>query len=114
RIAAEHVARKLVEHDDKRERALRGRLPFGQPAGNRGLVGAKEFLADLRVEGRILGEPLVRPRLAPEGEDVGGADSLRVGTRFHAAITSPQASANRGAKSRGHFFPTSRSRLQAP
>src|SRR6185295_8867994 len=114
RIAAEHVARKLIEHDDERERALRGRLPFGESAGDRGLVGAKEFLADLGVEGLVLGEPLVRPRLAPEGEDVGGADRLRGGTRFHAAITSPQASANRGAESRGHFFQISRSRLQAP
>ena len=72
RIAAEHVARKLVEHDAERERAVGRRLPVGELAGRGGFVGAKEFLADLGVERIVAREPLVRPRVAPEGEDGGG------------------------------------------
>src|SRR5262249_29385037 len=41
RAAAEHVAGKLVEHDDEGERALRGLVP-GEPAGGRRLVGRKK------------------------------------------------------------------------
>ena len=41
RIAAEHVARELVEHDDERERALGGLLPVGKLAGGGRLVGSR-------------------------------------------------------------------------
>ena len=72
RVAAEHVARELVEHDHQRERVFGGRLPGGKLAGRGGLIGREEFLADLGVERVVAREPFVRPGLAPEGEDVGG------------------------------------------
>src|SRR5712671_7003491 len=66
-ISAEHVARKLVEHDQERERALRISIP-GQLARGRSLVSSTEVTADLGVEAGVLLEPFVRPGGAPEGE----------------------------------------------
>jgi hypothetical protein len=65
RLAAKHVAGKLIEQDDEREGILGGRLP-GKLAGDRGLVGRQEPGADLGVERLVLGEPAVRAGLAPE------------------------------------------------
>ena len=40
-LAAEHVARKLVEHDQQRQRALAALLPAGERAGGRRLIGRR-------------------------------------------------------------------------
>ena len=66
RIAAEHVARELVEHDGERQRAFGGLLPVGKLSGRGRLVGFKEARADVVVEGRVLLEPFFRAGLAPE------------------------------------------------
>ena len=48
--AAEHVARKLVEQDEQRERAFRRLLPGGELAGRRGFVDGEKAPADFVVE----------------------------------------------------------------
>ena len=75
-VAAEHVARELVEHDDERERTLRRLLPGRELAVAAGLPQARKALRDLGVEGRVLLEPLVGAGRAPECEDLHGADRL--------------------------------------
>src|SRR5262245_6951421 len=69
-IAAKHVARKLVEEDEQRESALRALLPIGQFSGSGRLMGFEKALPDLLVEACILVEPPVRPRRAPERNDL--------------------------------------------
>src|SRR5262249_28077398 len=64
--AAEHVAGKLVEHDDKRQRALRRLLPMAQPASRPGLIRGKKGRANDGVECVVLREPLVRSSRLPE------------------------------------------------
>src|SRR5262249_52420689 len=95
---AEHVARKLVEYDDERERAFRCVIPR-QPSGGRGLVGRKKTCADLGVEGGVLREPLVRPGGAPEGEN-----GLRI--RFDhelACVTSGGRASDRESGIHSHY-----------
>src|ERR1700750_312745 len=53
-VAAEHIARELVEHDNERERALRRRLPGRELAVAAGLPEAGKARRDLGVEGRVL------------------------------------------------------------
>src|SRR5262249_16886254 len=65
---AEHVARKLVEHDHQGERAFGAVVPREGARGRR-LVGRQEAPADLGVECRILLEPPFRAGLTPERED---------------------------------------------
>src|SRR5436190_2241694 len=61
-VAAEEVARELVEDDDEGEHR-QGRGPPGLEAAARGFgVQRAETLADLGVECRVLAEPL-RPRV---------------------------------------------------
>src|SRR5262245_51312620 len=67
--AAEHVARKLVEHDDERQRSGRRRLPRAQPPGRRGLIGGEKARANGGVEGIVLGEPFVGTGGLPEPDD---------------------------------------------
>src|SRR4029077_15905178 len=50
RVAAEHVARELLEHDAERKRAVGGRLPIAEFAGRRRLISGEEFLAHFHVE----------------------------------------------------------------
>src|SRR5262249_27840164 len=50
RVAAKHVARKLVEKDEKRESALRALLPIGQFSRSGRLMGVEKPLPDLVVE----------------------------------------------------------------
>src|SRR5215470_10811124 len=73
RVAAEHVARELVEHDDERERTLRRLLPGRKLAVAAGLPEAKKAPRELGVEGRVLLEPLVGAGRAPECEHLHGA-----------------------------------------
>ena len=51
-IAAEHVARKLIEQDEQRQRAFGGLLPSGEFAGGGGFVGREKAPADFLVEAR--------------------------------------------------------------
>src|SRR5215472_6971174 len=74
-VAAEHVARELVEHDDERERTLRRLVPV-QLAVAAGLPEARKAQRDLGVEGRVLLEPLVGPGRAPECEHLHRPDRL--------------------------------------
>src|SRR5262249_9032320 len=76
RVAAEHVARELVEHDDERERTLRRLLPGRELAVAAGLPEAKKAPRELGVEGRVLLEPLVGAGRAPECEHLHGANRL--------------------------------------
>src|SRR5439155_10754566 len=62
RRAAEHVARKLVEHDDQRKRSERGRLPAFALAARSALPGSEKPAADFRVERfRLLEPQFARP-----------------------------------------------------
>src|ERR1041384_3486266 len=62
RRAAEHVARKLVEHDDQRERSERSGLPAFALAARSTLPGSEKAAADLRVERfRFLEPQFARP-----------------------------------------------------
>src|SRR5258706_4436828 len=62
RRASEHVARKLVEHDDQRERGERGGLPAFALAARSALPDGEKAAADFRVERLRLLEPqLARP-----------------------------------------------------
>src|SRR6266536_3435537 len=73
RVAPEQIARKLIEQDEERQRAVRRRLPVVEPAGCRGLIGRKKPGADLGVEGLFALEPFCRPGRAPEREHLLGA-----------------------------------------
>src|SRR5690242_17109526 len=73
RVGAEHVARKLIEHDDERERAIARALPAGERSCGRRFVGGEEAGADRVVERSVLLEPLVLAGFAPEREYVFGA-----------------------------------------
>src|SRR5262245_51410717 len=61
RIAAKHVARKLVEQDEQREGAMRALLPVGQFSGSGRLMGFEKALLDLLIEACLLVVPLVMP-----------------------------------------------------
>jgi len=67
-LAAEQIARELVEKDEKSERAVRGLLPVIQRSKGRGLVGRRKSRADLTVEDVIGLEPFVGTRPSPEGK----------------------------------------------
>src|SRR5215831_16624122 len=69
RVAAEHVARKLIEQDQQCESTFGAVLPAGQLAGRSGLIGVEEPLLDRLVEGLVLGEPAVRSGITPERHD---------------------------------------------
>mgnify|MGYP001002171189 CR=1 FL=1 len=66
RRAAEHVARKLVEHEDEGERVFRRLLPCGQAAGYGPPVGRQIPMAYECIEFRIAREPFVGAERAPE------------------------------------------------
>lgn len=71
RRAAEAVSGKLVQQDQQRQRPLRRLGPLIQFAPRGGDMGVMEAPPELGVEGVVLGEPLFRPGLFPEGDDVG-------------------------------------------
>src|SRR5215813_8568406 len=75
-VAAKHVARELVEHDDERERTLGRLLPGRERAVAAGLPEARKAQRDLGVEGRVLLEPLVGSGRAPECEHLHWSDRL--------------------------------------
>src|SRR5262249_42171578 len=93
-VAAEHVARELVEYDDERERPLRRLLPCRQRARDGGVPDREEPYRDLGIERRILLEPFVRPGGAPECEHVlrpdrlGAAALVRAHSRIRPAVMS--------------------------
>ena len=70
RRASPKIARELVQQQDQRQRPLRRSRPAVMLAPRRGVMHRLEALADGRVERRALGEPSLRPRLAPEADDV--------------------------------------------
>src|SRR6187399_753982 len=65
-IAAEHVARELIEHDSERQRALGGPLPVGKFFCGCRLVGLQEARPDGFVESTVLREPFLWPGFTPE------------------------------------------------
>src|SRR5262249_44917668 len=79
RITAEHIARKLVKKDDKRQTRLGHFFPAHQLPFHSHLIVAGEAIPDFLVELGIVGEPklvsfliirLVVPRLSePKGEN---------------------------------------------
>src|SRR5215467_6524517 len=88
RVAAEHVARELVEHDDERERTLRRLLPGRKLAVAAGVPEARKARRDIGVEGCVLLEPLVGAGRAPERQHLPGADRLG-GARDHSRTSPP-------------------------
>src|SRR5712691_13246337 len=66
RGTSKHVAWKLVEHDDERERALRLLFPACELAEFGGLMRDEEFFQYPMVKFRVGFEPALRPRLPPE------------------------------------------------
>src|SRR6201996_567974 len=77
--AAKRIARKLIEQDQQRQRAVRRRRPAIQLATASRLIDAQEFLAKQPVEIRILAEPHRLAGLLPERDDIGRRDRLRLG-----------------------------------
>src|SRR2546423_274881 len=73
-VVAKHVARKLVERDDERERAFRGLLPVRQLTRAGGVPEREKAPPDVEIEVRALLEPFVGSGRAPECEHVGRAD----------------------------------------
>ena len=70
-VAAEHVARKLVEEDDESERALRVRFPCAQLAARCHLMDCQKPRPDNPVEILVLREVTFCSSIAPEGYDPG-------------------------------------------
>ena len=66
RVAAEHVARELIEHDRQRQRAVGGLLPVGKHSRRGCVIGFQEARADIVVERSVFLEPLFRACCAPE------------------------------------------------
>lgn len=69
---AKDVARKLIQQDHQGQGSLRRLHPAVELAPGGGEVRLSKPLAEIGVEGGVLGEPLVGSRLFPEGDDVGG------------------------------------------
>jgi hypothetical protein len=68
-IAAKHVAGKLVEENDKGERAFAAYFQRREFTVRSGLVHPQKFRPDGPVEVLILLEPPFRPCFAPERDD---------------------------------------------
>ena len=77
--AAEHVAGKLIEHDQKSKRSLRVIIPTGKQAVGCRRVKRSEFVADFSVGVVALGKPSVRTERAPIGKHVGDGWQRRIG-----------------------------------
>jgi hypothetical protein len=71
-VTAEHVARKLVEQNEQRQRAFGIPLPCDELAGGGVFVELEKAAVDFLIERRIFLEPAFRPDRAPEGDDFGG------------------------------------------
>ncbi len=69
RRAAKRIARKLIEQNNERQRAVGIRSPIGEFAPRGRLVRRKEALAEALVEGVVLCEPVSRTGRAPERDD---------------------------------------------
>ena len=68
--AAVGVAGVLVQQDHQGQRAVRLVQPGVELARRGGHVGGAAMLAKALVEGLVLVEPLLRPGVAPERDDV--------------------------------------------
>jgi hypothetical protein len=88
--APEHVARQLVEDEDDCQRTVGGKLPFVEIAAGSRLVGRHETVPAGLVEAFVLGEPPIRSRLAPEGDDL-----IRGGQAIHGQTPLSVANARR-------------------
>jgi uncharacterized protein YecT (DUF1311 family) len=66
RRAAERVAGKLIQQQQQRQCAFRGRQPAVEIAARRGFMRLEKRLAETAIEIRILGEPQGRAGLPPE------------------------------------------------
>lgn len=80
RGATKGVARKLVEQDQQRQRALGGIQPSVAFTANHRPMQVEKTLAKASVERWVLGEPLIGARLPPEPDD---GSCLRVDDRGH-------------------------------
>lgn len=71
RVTAKHIARKLVEHEDRRKRSFRVRWESqSRRADQAGVQGPKAF-GDLRIERVTFGKPVTRREfLEPKFKDV--------------------------------------------
>jgi hypothetical protein len=105
-IAAEDVARKLVQHDDERQRTVVAGLPRSELAVFSGLPEIEETPANLRVEGLIGGEPLVRPGFGPEREDVRGRDAADLTRLCFVRLAAQAAAFFSSRSSRRRILPT--------
>jgi hypothetical protein len=85
--AAEHVARKLVEHADKRQRTSRTVLRVAERSGNGRPVDALEFGVNLSVHGDVFHEPSLRAQCAPIDEHIAGRRQRVIGRPHN--LTSP-------------------------
>ena len=99
RLPTEHVARKLVEQDQQRERTLRALLPFGVLGGGGDLVEAEKMPADFVIERGVLFKPALGADVAPERDHVGGFGRIR-GHGSQAAVSGSSR------KARRRIFPT--------
>src|SRR5262249_11555978 len=91
RVATKHIARELVEKDQKGESALRVLLPASHFSSSRSFVGVEKSLADFFVECGVLVKPPVRPCRAPERHyficSRGHSDHMSIGRRPARLIT---------------------------
>jgi hypothetical protein len=72
-VIAKHVARKLVEHDDTRERAFGRLFPVHQFARANGVPEREKAPPDFEIEGLALLEPFIGSGCAPECKHVSWA-----------------------------------------
>jgi hypothetical protein len=100
-IAAEHVARELVEHDQQRQRVLGRSFPRRQAAVGAGLIGGEKAPPDLVIERRILLEPFVGTRGTSQG----------AATAFGGRLSGMASASSARADARN---PTSSQRRQMP
>ncbi|MOA19817.1 hypothetical protein D3C78_1402220 [compost metagenome] len=70
--ATKTIARKLIQQKHQRKAAFRTLQPVIQFAPCCREMGIAETVVEMTVEGGILVEPLVRPGLLPEIDDIGG------------------------------------------
>src|SRR6201747_2794141 len=74
RMAAKHVAGKLVEHNDERERTVVTRFPRGQLAGDGSLPNAQIPRTHFHVEIVVARVPAIWTGIAPESQNAGWRD----------------------------------------
>src|SRR4051794_10744073 len=103
RIAAKHVAGKLVKHDGQRQRAAIARFPRGQFSGRSLLPETEKATAHFVIEGAVLLVPAIPARLAPECENL-SRGRLAGHARRPPRLRPPRLSSSRRAVRGAGFF----------